>query len=36
MQLGELLREAQLAELHAGGRRAVPSRWASYFCLETN
>jgi CHAT domain-containing protein len=32
---GELLREAQLAELRAGGRRAQPSRWASYFCVET-
>jgi tetratricopeptide (TPR) repeat protein len=32
---GALLREAQLAELRAGGRRAEPARWASYFCLET-
>jgi tetratricopeptide (TPR) repeat protein len=33
---GALLREAQLAELRAGGARADASRWASYFCVETN
>jgi tetratricopeptide (TPR) repeat protein len=30
----ELLREAQLAELHAGGGRANAARWAAYFCVE--
>ncbi len=30
------LREAQIAELHAGGRRANPSNWAAYFCVERN
>jgi CHAT domain-containing protein len=30
----ELLREAQLAELHAGGERAKTARWAAYFCVE--
>ena len=28
--------EAQIAELHAGGRRANPANWASYFCVERN
>src|SRR5262249_21865519 len=32
----ELLQEAQLAELHAGGRRAKPASWAAYFCVERN
>jgi CHAT domain-containing protein len=36
VSFGELLREAQLAELRVGGRRAEPSRWASYFSVETN
>jgi CHAT domain-containing protein len=36
VSFGDLLREAQLSELRAGGRRAEPSRWASYFCVETN
>ena len=36
VSFGDLLRDAQLAELHAGGRRAEPSRWASYFCTERN
>jgi tetratricopeptide (TPR) repeat protein len=36
VSFGELLREAQLAEVRSGGRRADPSRWASYFCVETN
>jgi CHAT domain-containing protein len=30
------LQEAQVAELHAGGRRANPSNWAAYFCVERN
>jgi CHAT domain-containing protein len=30
------LQEAQIAELHAGGRRANPANWASYFCVERN
>jgi len=34
--LAELLQEAQLAELRAGGRRANPSNWAAYFCVERN
>ena len=36
VSFGVLLREAQLEELHAGGARADPARWASYFCVETN
>jgi CHAT domain-containing protein/tetratricopeptide (TPR) repeat protein len=32
----ELLQEAQLAELHAGGGRANAARWAAYFCVERN
>jgi CHAT domain-containing protein len=36
VSFGELLREAQLAELRAGGRRADPARWASYFSVERN
>lgn len=35
VSFAELLRDAQLAELRAGGKRADPSRWASYFCVET-
>jgi CHAT domain-containing protein/tetratricopeptide (TPR) repeat protein len=30
------LQEAQIAELHAGGRRANPANWAAYFCVERN
>jgi len=33
---GALLREAQLAELRAGGARADAARWAAYFCVERN
>ena len=36
VSFGVLLRQAQLEELHAGGARADPARWASYFCVETN
>jgi CHAT domain-containing protein len=32
----ELLQEAQLAEIRAGGRRADPAYWAAYFCVERN
>jgi tetratricopeptide (TPR) repeat protein len=32
----ELLQQAQLTELRAGGRRANPARWAAYFCVERN
>ena len=32
----QLLRQAQLSELHAGGTRADPARWASYFSVERN
>jgi CHAT domain-containing protein len=32
----ESLQEAQVAELRAGGRRANPSNWAAYFCVERN
>ena len=32
----ELLQQAQLAELRAGGRRANPAHWAAYFCVERN
>lgn len=31
-----VLQQAQLAELHAGGRRAKPAYWAAYFCVERN
>jgi tetratricopeptide (TPR) repeat protein len=34
VSFGALLRDAQLTELHAGGARADPARWASYFCVE--
>jgi CHAT domain-containing protein len=30
------LQEAQIGELRAGGRRANPSNWAAYFCVERN
>ena len=36
VSFGALLREAQLGELRAGGLRAEPARWATYFCVETN
>ena len=36
VSFGRLLREAQLAELHAGGPHAAPAYWAKYFCVETN
>ena len=36
VSFGWLLRKAQLEELRAGGARANPARWASYFCVETN
>jgi CHAT domain-containing protein/tetratricopeptide (TPR) repeat protein len=32
----QFLQEAQVAELHAGGRRANPANWAAYFCVERN
>ena len=35
-EVAELLREAQLVELRAGGRRANPAYWAAYFCVERN
>jgi CHAT domain-containing protein len=30
----QVLQQAQLNELHAGGRRANPAYWAAYFCVE--
>jgi CHAT domain-containing protein/tetratricopeptide (TPR) repeat protein len=30
------LQQAQIGELRAGGRRANPSNWAAYFCVERN
>ena len=30
----QLLQQAQIAELRAGGRRADPANWAGYFCVE--
>jgi len=30
----DLLQEAQVTELRAGGRRADPAYWAAYFCVE--
>jgi CHAT domain-containing protein len=36
LSFGTLLQEAQLEELQAGGRRADPAHWASYFCVERN
>jgi tetratricopeptide (TPR) repeat protein len=36
VSFGELLRDAQLAELRAGGKRAAPANWASYFSVERN
>ncbi len=32
----QVLQQAQLAELHAGGRRADPANWGAYFCVERN
>jgi CHAT domain-containing protein len=32
----QVLQQAQLTELHAGGRRAKPAYWAAYFCVERN
>jgi CHAT domain-containing protein len=32
----QMLQEAQVTELRAGGRRGIPSRWAAYFCVERN
>jgi tetratricopeptide (TPR) repeat protein len=32
----QVLQQAQLIELHAGGRRAKPANWAAYFCVERN
>jgi CHAT domain-containing protein len=32
----QYLQQAQIAELHAGGRRANPANWAAYFCVERN
>jgi CHAT domain-containing protein/tetratricopeptide (TPR) repeat protein len=32
----QVLQQAQLIELHAGGRRAKPAYWAAYFCVERN
>ena len=31
-----MLRQAQLSELRAGGRRSSPAYWAAYFCVERN
>jgi CHAT domain-containing protein len=36
ISFGALLRDAQLAELRAGGARGEPSHWAAYFCVERN
>lgn len=32
----QVLQQAQLNELRAGGRRANPAYWAAYFCVERN
>ena len=32
----QVLQQAQVTELHAGGRRAKPAYWAAYFCVERN
>ena len=32
--LSQLLQQAQISELKAGGRRANPAHWAAYFCVE--
>lgn len=32
----QLLQQAQLTELRAGGRRANPAYWGAYFCVERN
>jgi hypothetical protein len=34
--LAQVLQQAQLTELHAGGQRADPAHWAAYFCVERN
>jgi CHAT domain-containing protein len=34
--IAELLQQAQIGELRAGGRRANPANWGAYFCVETN
>ena len=36
ISFAELLQQAQLTELRAGGRRANPAHWAAYFCVERN
>jgi CHAT domain-containing protein/tetratricopeptide (TPR) repeat protein len=36
LSFGELLQQAQLAEIRAGGERANPANWAAYFCVEGN
>jgi tetratricopeptide (TPR) repeat protein len=32
----QVLQQAQLTELRAGGQRANPAHWAAYFCVERN
>jgi CHAT domain-containing protein len=32
--VAQLLQQAQVAELRAGGRHANPAYWAAYFCVE--
>jgi CHAT domain-containing protein len=32
----QLLQQAQLTQLRAGGRRSNPAYWAAYFCVERN
>jgi tetratricopeptide (TPR) repeat protein len=32
----QVLQQAQLTEVRAGGRRANPASWAAYFCVERN
>ncbi len=32
----QVLQQAQLTEVRAGGRRANPAYWAAYFCVERN
>jgi CHAT domain-containing protein len=34
--IAELLQQAQMTELRAGGVRANPANWGAYFCVETN
>jgi CHAT domain-containing protein/tetratricopeptide (TPR) repeat protein len=36
ISFAELLQQAQLTELRAGGQRANPAHWAAYFCVERN